>query len=83
MVSKFAQEHANDYNNYSDALKAAEKYLLEQIPGQLDSTPLVTDDLSDRDGFRLKLTNKKGKWTVDTSDYQYDSLSQAFRGGLY
>lgn len=83
LISKFAQEHANEYTNYGDALKAAEKYILEQMPGQLDSTPLVTDDLSDRNGFRLKLTNKKGKWTVDTSDYEYESLSKAFRGGLY
>ncbi|MBF0787420.1 DUF4352 domain-containing protein [Streptococcus sp. 19428wC2_LYSM12] len=83
LVSKFAQDHANEYNNYSDALKAAEKYLLEQIPSQLDSTPLVTNDMSDRNGFRLKLTNKKGQWTVDTSDYEYDSISEAFRGGLY
>ncbi|MBF0777987.1 DUF5105 domain-containing protein [Streptococcus cuniculi] len=83
LVSKFAKEHLNDYNSYGDAVKAAEKYLLEQIPSKLDSTPLVTDDLSDRNGLRLKLTNKKGKWTVDTSDYEYDSIAQAFRGGLY
>lgn len=83
LVSKFAQDHANDYNNYNDALKAAEKYLLEQIPSQLDSTPLVTDNMSDRNGFRLKLTNKKGKWTIDTSDYQYESIVRAFSGGLY
>ena len=39
---KFYEENKGKYSNYSEAMKAGEKYILENAPSQFDSTPLDT-----------------------------------------
>lgn len=82
---KYYEENKETYNNnFSEALKAGEKFVLENTPSQFESIPLDTLDHMDREGFEIKMTKKDGKWTIDTSsrNYELNSLSRAFRGGF-
>ena len=82
---KYYEENKETYNNnFSEALKAGEKFVLENMPSQFESIPLDTPDHMDREGFEIKMTKKDGKWTIDTSsrNYELNSLSRAFRGGF-
>lgn len=64
---KFYEENKGKYSNYSEAMKAGEKYILENAPSQFDSTPLDTSDNMKKEGYEIKMTKKDGKWTIDTS----------------
>ena len=82
---KYYEENKETYNNnFSEALKAGEKFVLENTPSQFETIPLDTLDHMDREGFEIKMTKKDGKWTIDTSsrNYELNSLSRAFRGGF-
>ncbi|MDO4667827.1 MAG: DUF4352 domain-containing protein [Streptococcus sp.] len=80
LITKFANEHRGEYSNYSDALSAAEKYIIEQAPTQFDTLPLVTNKYMDSEGYKIEFTKKSGKWVINTSGYNYESLSEAFQG---
>ena len=69
---KFYEENKGKYSNYSEAMKAGEKYILENAPSQFDSTPLDTSDNMKKEGYEIKMTKKDGKWTIDTSSKNYD-----------
>jgi len=81
---KFYEENKGKYSNYSEAMKAGEKYILENAPSQFDSTPLDTSDSMKREGYEIKMTKKDGKWTIDTSSKNYDlkDMARTFRGGI-
>ena len=81
---KFYNENKGKYNSYSEAMKAGEKYILENAPSQFDSTPLDTSDNMKKEGYEIKMTKKDGKWTIDTSSKNYDlkDLARTFRGGI-
>ena len=82
---KYYEENKESYNNnFSEALKAGEKFVLENMPSQFESIPLDTPVHMDKEGFEIKMTKKDGKWTIDTSsrNYELNSLSRAFRGGF-
>ena len=81
---KFYEENKGKYSNYSEAMKAGEKYILENAPSQFDSTPLDTSDNMKKEGYEIKMTKKDGKWTIDTSSKNYDLIDMArtFRGGI-
>ena len=81
---KFYEENKGKYSNYSEAMKAGEKYILENAPSQFDSTPLDTSDNMKREGYEIKMTKKDGKWTIDTSSKNYDlkDMARTFRGGI-
>lgn len=81
LTSQFVQENSGKYSSYSEAVKAAEKYVLEQAPSKFESTPLDTPKYMDKNGYLIKMTRKNDKWTIDTSDYTYTSLEEAFMGG--
>ncbi|MBP2622980.1 DUF4352 domain-containing protein [Streptococcus oricebi] len=83
ILSSWVEQNRGQYNNLSDAYKAAEKYILEQAPSKFESTPLTTDTVGDKEGYLLKLTKSKGKWKIDTSDYSYKNLVSAFGGRSY
>ena len=61
---KFYEENKGKYSNYSEAMKAGEKYILENAPSQFDSTPLDTSDNMQKEGYEIKMTKKDGKWTT-------------------
>ena len=61
---KFYEENKGKYSNYSEAMKAGEKYILENAPSQFDSTPLDTSDSMQKEGYEIKMTKKDGKWTT-------------------
>lgn len=81
---KFYEENKGKYSNYSEAMKAGEKYILENAPSQFESTPLDTSDNMKREGYEIKMTKKDGKWTIDTSSKNYDlkDMARTFRGGI-
>ena len=81
---KFYEENKGKYSNYSEAMKAGEKYILENAPSQFDSTPLDTSDSMKREGYEIKMTKKDGKWTIDTSSKNYDlkDMARTLRGGI-
>ena len=81
---KFYEENKGKYSNYSEAMKAGEKYILENAPSQFESTPLDTSDSMKREGYEIKMTKKDGKWTIDTSSKNYDlkDMTRTFRGGI-
>ena len=81
---KFYEENKGKYSNYSEAMKAGEKYILENAPSQFDSTPLDTSDNMKKEGYEIKMTKKDGKWTIDTSSKNYDlkDMARTFRGGI-
>lgn len=82
---KYYEENKDRYNNdYTEARKAADKFILENAPSQFKDTPLDTQDNMDREGYEIAMTKKKGKWKVDTSseNYQLTQLARAFQGGL-
>ena len=81
---KFYEENKGKYSNYSEAMKAGEKYILENAPSQFDSTPLDTSDNMKKEGYEIKLTKKDGKWTIDTSskNYELKDMARTFRGGI-
>lgn len=69
---KFYDENKGKYSSYSEAMKAGEKYILENAPSQFDSTPLDTSDNMQKEGYEIKMTKKDGKWTIDTSSKNYN-----------
>ena len=81
---KFYNENKGKYSSYSEAMKAGEKYILENAPSQFDSTPLDTSDNMQKEGYEIKMTKKDGKWTIDTSSKNYDlkDMARTFRGGI-
>ena len=81
---KFYEENKGKYSNYSEAMKAGEKYILENAPSQFDSTPLDTSDNMQKEGYEIKMTKKDGKWTIDTSSKNYNlkDIARTFRGGI-
>ena len=81
---KFYDENKGKYSNYSEAMKAGEKYILENAPSQFDSTPLDTSDNMQKEGYEIKMTKKDGKWTIDTSSKNYNlkDMARTFRGGI-
>ena len=81
---KFYDENKGKYSSYSEAMKAGEKYILENAPSQFDSTPLDTSDNMQKEGYEIKMTKKDGKWTIDTSSKNYNlkDMARTFRGGL-
>ena len=81
---KFYNENKGKYNSYSEAMKAGEKYILENAPSQFDSTPLDTSDNMQKEGYEIKMTKKDGKWTIDTSSKNYNlkDMARTFRGGI-
>ena len=81
---KFYEENKGKYSNYSEAMKAGEKYILENAPSQFDSTPLDTSDNMQKEGYEIKMTKKDGKWTIDTSskNYNLSDMARTFRGGI-
>ena len=81
---KFYEENKGKYSNYSEAMKAGEKYILEKAPSQFDSTPLDTSDSMQKEGYEIKMTKKDGKWTIDTSSKNYNlkDMARTFRGGI-
>ena len=85
---QFANENAGKYEEYDDALERdAEKYLLQELPGKLSSSPINTEKDMNGEGYRLIMEKKDDKWQVvsekTSNNYDFDSLTQAFRGGLY
>ncbi|MBT0950938.1 DUF5105 domain-containing protein [Streptococcus infantis] len=81
---KFYEENKGKYSNYSEAMKAGEKYILENAPSQFDSTPLDTSDNMQKEGYEIRMTKKDGKWTIDTSSKNYNlkDMARTFRGGI-
>ena len=81
---KFYEENKGKYTSYSEAMKAGEKYILENAPSQFDSTPLDTSDNMQKEGYEIKMTKKDGKWTIDTSSKNYNlkDMARTFRGGI-
>ena len=81
---KFYDENKGKYSSYSEAMKAGEKYILENAPSQFDSTPLDTSDSMQKEGYEIKMTKKDGKWTIDTSSKNYNlkDMARTFRGGI-
>ena len=81
---KFYDENKGKYSSYSEAMKAGEKYILENAPSQFDSTPLDTSDNMQKEGSEIKMTKKDGKWTIDTSSKNYNlkDMARTFRGGI-
>ena len=81
---KFYEENKGKYTSYSEAMKAGEKYILENAPSQFDSTPLDTSDSMQKEGYEIKMTKKDGKWTIDTSSKNYNlkDMARTFRGGI-
>lgn len=81
---KFYNENKGKYSSYSEAMKAGEKYILENAPSQFDSTPLDTSDNMQKEGYEIKMTKKDGKWTIDTSSKNYNlkDMARTFRGGI-
>ena len=81
---KFYDENKGKYSSYSEAMKAGEKYILENAPSQFDSTPLDTSDNMQKEGYEIKMTKKDGKWTIDTSSKNYNLkyMARTFRGGI-
>lgn len=81
---KFYDENKGKYTSYSEAMKAGEKYILENAPSQFDSTPLDTSDNMQKEGYEIKMTKKDGKWTIDTSSKNYNlkDMARTFRGGI-
>lgn len=81
---KFYDENKGKYSNYSEAMKAGEKYILENAPSQFESTPLDTSNSIRKEGYEIKMTKKDGKWTIDTSSKNYDlkDMARTFRGGI-
>jgi len=81
---KFYDENKGKYSSYSEAMKAGEKYILENAPSQFDSTPLDTSDNMQKEGYEIKMTKKDGKWTIDTSSKNYNlkDMARTFRGAI-
>ena len=81
---KFYDENKGKYSSYSEAMKAGEKYILENEQSQFDSTPLDTSDNMQKEGYEIKMTKKDGKWTIDTSSKNYNlkDMARTFRGGI-
>ena len=81
---KFYDENKGKYSNYSEAMKAGKKYILENAPSQFDSTPLDTSDNMQKEGYEIKMTKKDGKWTIDTSSKNYNlkDMARTFRGAI-
>ena len=51
---KFYDENKGKYSSYSEAMKAGEKYILENAPSQFDSTPLDTSDNMQKEGYETR-----------------------------
>lgn len=83
LADKFVEENQGKFENYSDAEKAAEKYVLEQIPTMLNTASIATSgSMYDKEGFLITLTkNSEGEWEINTaSDSYYSYLIETFSG---
>ncbi|MBX8935565.1 DUF4352 domain-containing protein [Enterococcus gilvus] len=85
---QFANENEGKYEEYDDALdRDIEKYFLQELPGKLGSSPINTDPDMDGEGYKINLEKKDGKWQVksekSSNNYNFASLTQTYRGGLY
>lgn len=83
LADKFVEENQGKFENYSDAEKAAEKYVLEQIPTMLNTASIATSgSMYDKEGFLITLTkNSEGDWEINTaSDSYYSYLMETFSG---
>ena len=59
----FTEENKGKYATTLEAMKAGEKYILENAPSQFDSTPLDTSDNMKKEGYEIKMTKKR--WKMD------------------
>ncbi|MGM0123992.1 hypothetical protein IGI37_001366 [Enterococcus sp. AZ194] len=86
ILDKFVDENEDKYNDYDKAEQAATNYLIQQLPSKFASAQVSTSDYMSKDGYKIKLTEKDGKWTVDSSDStdnsNYSDLVMSFKGGL-
>ncbi|MGM0165620.1 hypothetical protein IGI39_000562 [Enterococcus sp. AZ135] len=85
---QFVNENEGKYEEYDDALdRDLEKYLLQELPGKISSSSINTDPDMDGEGYKINLEKKDGKWQVksekSSENYNFASLTQTFRGGLY
>lgn len=87
IISQFVDENEGKYEDYDKATQDAEKYLLQQLPSKFDSATVSQPSDMEGQGYKVNLTQKDGKWTVDSSkadnNYDYQSLASSFMGGLY
>ncbi len=89
IIDDFLDNNRDSYSNYTDAYKAAEKYILEQLPTKLETTGLSSGDYMPGEGYAVRLTKDKesNKWTLDSSDtssnYEFEKLQSIFMGNLY
>ena len=79
-LSNFYNQHRSEYGSLSDAYKAADKSLVDETMASLDSRPLATSESISREGYKMKLVRKDGKWIVETQDYGYGSFMTVFMG---
>ena len=78
--SAYYDTNRDKHGSLSDTYKAGEKDYLDNAQKVLEAADLSSSSYND---YTIKLTRKGNKWTVDTSDYSYESLQRVFRGGIY
>lgn len=86
ITDKFVEENKGKYTDYDSVYRDAEKYLLQELPGKINETPINTDSNMNGEGFQVKLVKKDGKWEINSANesrnYYFKSMKAAFRGGL-
>ncbi|AOF49326.1 DUF4352 domain-containing protein [Tetragenococcus halophilus] len=86
ITNKFVDENKGKYDDYEKAQQDAEKYILQELPEQLNEEDVEQPQYMSADGYKINLTQEDGTWTVDTSDsndnYDYKGLISGFMGGL-
>lgn len=85
---QFVNDNAGKYEEYDDAAERdMEKYLLQELPGKISTSPINTEKDMNGEGYRINMEKKDGKWQVlsekASGNYDFESLTQTFRGGLY
>lgn len=83
LVQEFiAKNQTTSFANSTAANQAAEGYIFEQIPNQLNTLPLKSHDFMDREGLPIRFIKEDGKWILDDSEENYyvDYLYEAFSG---
>lgn len=87
IITQFVNENEGKYDDYEKASIDAEKYLLQQLPSKFDSATTSQPSDMSGEGYKINLTQKDGKWIVDSSksdsNYDYQALVSSFMGGLY
>lgn len=89
LVDDFVNQNKNSYSDYSTAVEAAEKHIMEQLPTKLETTGLASPDGMEGEGYELHLIKDKdsNKWKVQSSDasenYGFKMIQSAFMGNLY